>query len=201
MSIEKKISQTDKQDLPIISFDSPQEWRNWLENNYQSIRGIWLRFYKKASGITSLNYTQALDEALCFGWIDGQLKKYDADSYLQKFTPRRAKSNWSKRNIEHIGRLKQEGKMTPSGLKEVEAAIADGRWGKAYDSPISMKIPEDFLIELSKDRNAFAFFEALSKANKYAIAWRLQTAKKAETREKRMKIILEMLTRGEKFHR
>ena len=162
--------------------------------------GIWLRFYKKGSGIVSLNYAAALDEALCFGWIDGQSKSLDENSYLQKFTPRRARSIWSKRNIEHVARLIEEGKMNPSGLKEAEAAKTDGRWQKAYDSPANMEIPEDFLRELSKDKKAFAFYKTLNKANTYAIVWRLQTAKKPDTREKRMKAILEMLSRGEKFH-
>ena len=200
MSNKKKITKTQKTDFPIIFFESQDEWRSWLEQNHNVARGVWLRFYKKGSGITSLNYAQALDEALCYGWIDGQSKTSDEKSYLQKFTQRRARSIWSKRNIEHIARLTEEGKMKPSGLKAAEAAKADGRWDMAYDSPGNMSIPEDFLLELSKDNKAFAFFETLNKANTYAISWRLQTAKKPETREKRMKIILGMLSRGEKFH-
>jgi uncharacterized protein YdeI (YjbR/CyaY-like superfamily) len=200
MSTEKEITKTQKTDFPIIFFESQDEWRSWLEKNHNVDRGVWLRFYKKGSGITSLNYAQALDEALCYGWIDGQSKTSDEKSYLQKFTRRRTRSIWSKRNIEHITRLAEEGKMKPSGLKAAEAAKADGRWDMAYDSPGNMSIPEDFLLELSKDNKAFAFFETLNKANTYAISWRLQTAKKPETREKRMKIILGMLSRGEKFH-
>lgn len=200
MSIEKKITKTDKTDFPVLFFESQDEWRTWLEQNHNNARGVWLRFYKKGSSITSLNYAGALDEALCYGWIDGQSKTSDEKSYLQKFTPRRAKSIWSKRNIEHIARLIKEGKMKPSGLKEAESAKADGRWDRAYDSPGNQSIPEDFLLKLSKDKKALAFFESLNKANTYAITWRLQTAKKPETREKRMKIILEMLSRGEKFH-
>jgi uncharacterized protein YdeI (YjbR/CyaY-like superfamily) len=200
MSIEKKITKTDKTDFPVLFFESQDEWRTWLEQNHNNARGVWLRFYKKGSSITSLNYAGALDEALCYGWIDGQSKTSDEKSYLQKFTPRRAKSIWSKRNIEHIARLIKEGKMKPSGLKEAESAKADGRWDRAYDSPGKQSIPEDFLLKLSKDKKALAFFESLNKANTYAITWRLQTAKKPETREKRMKIILEMLSRGEKFH-
>jgi uncharacterized protein YdeI (YjbR/CyaY-like superfamily) len=200
MSTEKEITKTQKTDFPIIFFESQDEWRSWLEKNHNVDRGVWLRFYKKGSGITSLNYAQALDEALCYGWIDGQSKTSDEKSYLQKFTRRSARSIWSKRNIEHIARLTEEGKMKPSGLKAAEAAKADGRWDMAYDSPGNMSIPEDFLLELSKDNKAFAFFETLNKANTYAISWRLQTAKKPETREKRMKIILGMLSRGEKFH-
>ena len=187
-------------DLPIISFETPDEWNHWLEQNYHTLKGIWLRFYKKGSGVTSITYAQALDEALCYGWIDGQLKGSDEKSYLQRFTPRRARSIWSKRNIEHVARLEKEGRIKPSGLKEIEAAKVDGRWDKAYDSHSNMTIPEDFLLELQKDKTAFAFFETLTKSNKYAIAWRLQTAAKSETRDKRMKTILEMLSKGEKFH-
>jgi len=198
-----------KTDLPVIFFETGQEWRKWLEQNHTDLKGVWLRFYKKGTGKTSLNHDTALDEALCYGWIDGQArlndavgqaKAYDSESYLQKFTPRRPRSIWSKRNIEHVARLEKEGKMQPAGWKEVEAAKTDGRWARAYDSPANMVIPEDFLSELSKDKKALAFFETLNKTNTYAIAWRLQTAKRPETREKRKKLIIEMLARGEKFH-
>lgn len=196
-AVEKNSGKTD---LPVIFFESCQEWRKWLEQNHKDLKGVWLRFYKKGTGKLSLNHDTALYEALCYGWIDGQAKGYDADSYLQKFTPRRPRGSWSKRNIEHVERLEKEGKMQPAGWKEVEAAKADGRWARAYDSPTSMVIPEDFLSELSKDKKALAFFETLNKTNTYAIVWRLQTAKRPETREKRKKNIIEMLARGEKFH-
>jgi uncharacterized protein YdeI (YjbR/CyaY-like superfamily) len=189
-----------KAELPVLPFSTPLKWERWLEKNHAKSDGIWIRLYKKDSGIPSINHAQALEEALCFGWIDGQGKSYDAASYLQKFTPRRARSIWSKRNIEHIARLDKAGKMRPAGWKEVEAAKADGRWERAYDSPANMVMPEDFLKQLSKNKKSVAFFDTLSKTNKYAIAWRLQTAKKTETREKRMKAILEMLRNGEKFH-
>jgi len=197
MSPQKK---TSKDDLPVISFKTSEEWRDWLEQNYQSITGIWLKFYKKDTGVTSITYHEALDEALCYGWIDGQAKPFDNISWIQRFTPRRKRSIWSKRNIENITRLESAGRMKPSGIREVEAAKTDGRWDKAYDSPGNMAIPDDFLNALSEDKNAVAFFETLNKTNRYAIAWRLQTAKKPETREKRIKTILEMLSRGEKFH-
>ena len=155
---------------------------------------------KKATGKPSVNYGAALDEALCYGWIDGQKNKYDNESYLQKFTPRRPRSIWSKRNIEHIERLEKEGKMRSAGRKAVEAAKSDGRWERAYDSPKNMEVPEDFIAELSKNKKALAFFESLNKTNRFAIAWRLQTAKKPETRERRKKVMLEMMERGEKFH-
>lgn len=187
-------------DFPIIAFETQAAWRAWLEQNHPTANGIWIRLYKKDTGIRSINHDGALEEALCYGWIDGQAKKYDEVSYLQKFTPRRARSIWSKRNIEHIARLEREGRMTHSGMKEVEAAKKDGRWDSAYDSPVNMSAPEDLLQALSKDKKALKFYDALNKNNKYAINWRLQTAKKPETRQKRMKAILEMLAREEKFH-
>lgn len=190
---------TDKEPR-IIPFKNLKAWEKWLEKNYNLHEGIWLKFYKKDSGVESIKYPEALDAALCYGWIDGQLKKGDEKFYLQKFSPRRKRSIWSKRNINHVERLEKEGKMKPSGYKEVEAAKADGRWENAYDSPSNMSIPEDFLKRLSKNKKAFAFFESLNKTNKYAIGWRLQTAKKPETREKRIKTIIEMLSKGEKFH-
>ena len=189
-----------KKDPPIKSFRSPQKWETWLAANHASVDGVWLRFFKKDSGKATLTYAEALDVALCYGWIDGQKDKYDVESWLQKFTPRRAKSIWSKRNREHVARLIEENRMQPAGLREVEAAKADGRWDQAYDSPANMEVPEDFLHAVSKDKDAEAFFKTLNKANTYAIAWRLQTAKKPETRARRMGVILDMLARGEKFH-
>jgi len=183
------------------SFETPREWRHWLTKHHATPEGIWLRFFKKASGVKSITYAEALDEALCFGWIDGQLKKCDAESWLQKFTPRRSKSIWSKRNRAHVARLIKEKRMTAAGLKEIEKAKKDGRWERAYDSPKDMQVPADFLRELKKDKRAYAFFQTLNKANTYAIAWRLQTAKKTETREKRMRALLELLAQGEKLHR
>ncbi len=186
--------------LHIISFESPSEWADWLAANHTQPTGIWLRFFKKGSGVTSITYAEALQEALCYGWIDGQANKYDEQSWLQKFTPRRKKSIWSKINTQHVERLIKEKKMKAAGLKEIEAAKQDGRWEQAYDSHKNMTIPEDFLLELEKNSTAKSFFKTLNKTNLYSIAFRLQTAKKPETREKRMKAILEMLSKGEKFH-
>jgi uncharacterized protein YdeI (YjbR/CyaY-like superfamily) len=202
-NIVKRIEENEfmsKTDLPIISFNSPKAWASWLDKNHAKSNGIWLRLFKKDSGVASVTYAEALDEALCYGWIDGQLDKYDEKSWRRKFTPRRPQSVWSRRNIEHVNRLIDAGKMKPAGLKEVKAAKADGRWKRAYDSPSAMQVPKDFRKELSKDKKAKAFFETLNKANTYAIAWRLQTAKRPETRAKRMQAILAMLKRGEKFH-
>jgi uncharacterized protein YdeI (YjbR/CyaY-like superfamily) len=180
-------------------FKSQSEFREWLNKNYDKEDEVWIGIYKKASGKEGINYDQALDEALCFGWIDGIVKKYDEDSYMQRFTPRRPKSNWSKNNVNHIERLTKEGKMMPFGLAAVEAAKKDGRWDAAYHSPANMVMPEDFLAELKKNQKAREFFETLNKANKYYIGYQLQSAKKDETRERRKKKIIKMLEQGKKF--
>ena len=184
----------------IKTFTSQIEWRAWLEKNHTQADGVWLTFFKKDSGKQTFTYAEALDEALCFGWIDGQSKSVDSESWIQKFTPRREKSMWSKRNREHITRLIKEGKMTKAGLLQVESAKKDGRWENAYEGSTNMKVPADFLEELKKDKNAYDFFKTLNRANTYAIAWRLQTAIKPETRERRMKVLLEMLKNKKKIH-
>jgi len=184
----------------IYLFADAKSWREWMEKNHTRPDGIWLRLAKKGSSKMSVTHAQALDEALCFGWIDALAKSYDADTWLLRFTPRRPKSIWSKVNREHVARLIQEKKMTEYGLKEIERAKKDGRWDAAYDSPKTMVIPEDFISELKGDPDAYAFYTTLNRTNTYAIAWRLQTAKKPETRERRKKILLEMLHRHEKLH-
>lgn len=189
-----------KTDVPILSFKSQRDWANWLAKQHAASNGIWLRFFKKDSGVASVTYAEALDEALCYGWIDGRLDPYDEKSWLRRFTPRRPRSPWSKRNIEHVNRLTAAGRMKPAGLQEAEAAKKDGRWDKAYDPQGAMEMPADFLQALAKDKKAKAFFESLNRANRYAIAWRLQTAKRPETRARRMQAILAMLKKGEKFH-
>jgi uncharacterized protein YdeI (YjbR/CyaY-like superfamily) len=186
--------------LEIMRFKSSADYRSWLARNYAHSDGVWLRIYKKGSTAASISYAQALDQSLCFGWIDGQKKPYDEDSWLQKFTPRRPKSGWSKTNTQHAERLVKSGEMTSAGLKAIEAAKLDGRWQAAYDSPGNATPPDDFLRELSKNKKAKGFFETLNKRNTYAIVYRLQTAKKPETRAKRMKMILAMLAKAEKFH-
>ena len=162
--------------------------------------GLLLRIYKKGSGVPSVTYAEALDQALCFGWIDGQKLPFDANSWVQKFTPRRAKSGWSKKNVAHVDRLIREGQMTPAGLKEVEGAKADGRWAAAYDSSTSATVPPEFVKELARNPKAKQFYATLNKTDLYSIAYRLQTAKRPETRIKRIKLIIDMLARGEKFH-
>ena len=162
--------------------------------------GLLLRIYKKDSGVPSVTYAEALDQALCFGWIDGQKLPFDAKSWVQKFSRRRAKSGWSKKNVAHVDRLIREGQMTPAGLKEVQAAKADGRWAAAYDSSATATLPPEFVKELTRNAKARQFYATLNKANLYAIAYRLQTAKRPETKIKRMKLIIDMLARGERFH-
>lgn len=188
-----------KPNYDIIAFKNGPAWRKWLDQNHGKADGVWLRLYKKASNIPTVTYAEALDEALCYGWIDGQGKAYDQESYLQKFTPRRARSMWSKRNIEHVARLQKAGLMTPAGLLEVERAQADGRWQAAYDAPSTMEVPAYFLEELRKHPKAEQFYNTLNKTNKYSIAWRLQTAKTDVTRARRTEKIIAALEAGEKF--
>jgi uncharacterized protein YdeI (YjbR/CyaY-like superfamily) len=190
----------DKSSLNILTFESPAAFRNWLGENHAVSHGIWLRISRKDSGEQTVTYGEALDQALCYGWIDGQKKAHDERSWLQKFTPRRRKSGWSKKNTQHVERLLKSGEMTPAGSKEVEAAKADGRWEASYDSFSKAAIPENFLKELAENKKAKTFFATLNKTNLYSIAYRLQTARKPATREKRIKAIIEMLARGEKFH-
>ena len=200
IDMDNQRTDSQKSDLQIVSFNSPTDFDNWLELNKINTKGIWVRFFKKNSGITTITYDEALDVALCYGWIDGQVKKHDENSYLQKFTPRRPKSMWSKRNVDHITRLDSDGRMKPSGLIEVEKAKKDGRWERAYDSPGKMIVPADFIELLSKNKKAFEFFESLNKTNKYSIGWRLQTAKNPEAREKRIIEIINKMDKREKFH-
>ena len=187
-------------DAPIKAFATPQLWRAWLDKNHTRSNGIWLRIFKKDSKRKTVTYDEALDDALCFGWIDGQMKSLDELSYVQKFTPRRPRSTWSKRNRENVTRLIKEKRMTPAGLQEITAAKKDGRWDAAYDSSKEMSVPDDFLDALKKDKNAYAFYKTLNKANTYAISWRLQTATTPETRARRMKNLLTMLSEGKKLH-
>jgi uncharacterized protein YdeI (YjbR/CyaY-like superfamily) len=186
--------------MRIQSFKTSTEFRHWLEKNHAKPDGLWLRFYKKNSGVTSLSYAEALDQALCYGWIDSQKKPFDDNSWLQKFTPRSTKSKWSKINIQHFDRLSKAGMMTTWGMKAADEARADGRWDSAYSSPKNSSVPEDFLKELRKDKKAKAFFDSLNKANVYSITYRLETAVKPETRARRMKLILEMMSQGKSFH-
>lgn len=181
-------------------FATPEAWETWLAKHYDQPQGIFIKFAKKASGIKSINYDQALEVALCYGWIDGISNSLDETYYLQKFTPRRPKSMWSKRNIGIVDRLTEEGRMQPAGIAAIEAAKADGRWEQAYDSPSNMTIPEDFQEALDSNPKAKAFYQTLNNTNTFAILWRIHTAKKPETRQRRIEKFIAMLSQEEKLH-
>lgn len=184
-------------DLSILPFESKQKFAAWLAKNHDQSAGLWLKLAKKASGIPSVTYAEALDVALCHGWIDGQKGSFDEQYFLQKFTPRRPKSIWSKINVQHVERLIASGEMLPAGLKAVEAARQDGRWAAAYASPKNIVVPADFQAALQKNRKALAFFETLSGSRRFAFLFRIETAKKAETRARRIAQFVEILDRGE----
>ena len=187
-------------DLPVLLFKSQQDWHDWLKENHSRHQGIWLKHAKKSSGKQSVSYGEALEEALCYGWIDSQKQAYDNDYYLQKFTPRGPKSIWSKINVMKVEALTKMGKIQPAGLAVIESAKQDGRWNAAYDSPGASKVPKDFQAALDENPKAKHFFETLNKTNVYAFCWRVQTAKKPETRKARIERFIEMLNRGEKLH-
>ncbi len=189
-----------KPDLPILFFATSAEWEAWLADNYAQDQGVWLKFAKKASGIKSVVYDEALDVALCYGWIDGQSKSLDDMYYLQKFTPRRARSVWSERNVGKVAELAQAGKMKPSGMAAANAAKADGRWEQAYASPATITMPDDFKVALKANPKAKAFYETLNKTNPYAVLWRIYTARKPETRVARIEKLITMLEAGQKLH-
>jgi uncharacterized protein YdeI (YjbR/CyaY-like superfamily) len=187
-------------ELPILAFDGPDAWAAWLEEEHASSKGIWLKLAKKGSGIPSVTYAEALEVALCHGWIDGQKRSHDASAWLQKFTPRGKRSIWSKVNREKALALIESGRMRPAGLEEVERAQRDGRWEAAYDSQSTATMPGDLAEVLEQSPKAKAFFATLDSANRYAILFRVQTAKKAETRVRRIEQLVQMLERGEKIH-
>lgn len=189
-------------ELPTVDVATAEQWEAWLDEHHESSNdGVWLRLRKKAAAPAgALTYTEAVEVAVCFGWIDGQGKPYDDESRVQRFTPRRARSVWSKVNRERAERLIAEGRMRPAGLRAVEAAKGDGRWENAYDPPSRATVPEDFLAALAKNKKAAAFFATLDKRNVYPVVYRLQTAKKPETRARRIAAMIEQFERGEKFH-
>lgn len=185
-------------DLPVVLFTHQKDWEAWLAENFNSSPGLWLRLAKKSAGLQSVTYQEALDTALCYGWIDGQKKSSDEASWLQKFTPRRPKSIWSKINCAKALELIEGGRMKPAGFAAIEQAKADGRWEAAYDSPRTAMPPDDFQKALDLNPEARAFFATLNSQNRYAILFRIQTAKKAETRQKRIAQFIDMLEKHEK---
>jgi uncharacterized protein YdeI (YjbR/CyaY-like superfamily) len=186
--------------LPSIPFASAEEWERWLEDNHAESDGVWIQMAKKGTGIESVRYPEVLDSALCFGWIDARRKSLDDRYFLQRFTPRRSRSNWSRINREKAERLIDEGRMRPAGLSEVERAKADGRWEAAYDGQRAITVPDDLQRELDARPAAKAFFRELSSQNRYAILYRLQDAKKPETRARRLAKFVVMLERGESIY-
>jgi uncharacterized protein YdeI (YjbR/CyaY-like superfamily) len=192
--------ETGKDGKPILQLASPEEWEAWLDAEHASSDGVWLKFAKKGSGVTTVVYAEALDVALCFGWIDSQVKTYDERFYLQKFTPRRSRSRWSKINVEKIEALTKTGRMKAAGLAQVELAKADGRWDAAYSSPANVTEPPDLKRALKANKKAAEFYATLNKSNRYAIVFQLEDAKKPETRERRLAKFIGMLERGEKLY-
>ena len=191
---------TNADNLPIISFATQQEWEAWLTEHHTDTQGLWLKFAKKGTGIASLSYAEALEGALCYGWIDGQKAACDDRYWLQKFTPRRPKSIWSKVNCDKATVLLASSRMHSAGIQQVELAKADGRWEAAYESQSKITVPDDFQRELNNNPKAKEFFATLNSVNRYAILFRIQTAKKAETRSARIQKFIEMLANKQKLH-
>ncbi len=185
---------------PTLSFENQSSWENWLEAHHAEVVGVWLKIAKKEAGIPSVSYAEALESALCYGWIDGQKAALDDQYWRQMFTPRGPKSGWSKINREKAEALIEAGRMQAAGLRQVESARADGRWDAAYESQRSIGVPEDLQAELEKHPEALAFFNTLNSANRYAILYRVTTARKPETRAARITKLVEMLERKEKIH-
>ncbi len=185
-------------DLPVIPFASQEAWEAWLEEHHATSDGLWLKIAKKGSGIDTVSYAEALDTALCYGWIDGQKGSFDDAFWLQRFTPRKARSKWSKVNRGKATRLIEEGRMRPSGLREVERARADGRWDAAYDAQSSATVPDDLRRALERNETAREFFATLNSANRYAILYQIQDAKRPETRARRIEKYVAMLNERRK---
>ena len=187
-------------DLPVLAFPDAQAWEEWLAEHHADAAGVWLKLAKKDSGVPSVSYSAALDVAICFGWIDGQKDKYDEAFWLQRFSPRRNRSKWSAVNRAKALALIEAGRMHSAGQREVDAAQADGRWDAAYASQSKASVPDDLQAALDANPSARAFFEGLNSANRYAILYRIQNVKKAETRARKIAQFVEMLAAGRKIH-
>jgi uncharacterized protein YdeI (YjbR/CyaY-like superfamily) len=186
--------------LPKMAFASPAEWERWLEANHAASEGVWIKIAKKGAPIESVRYPEVLESALCFGWIDGRREALDGQRFLQRFTPRRQRSRWSRINRDKVERLIADGRMRPAGLAEVRRAQADGRWAAAYEGQKKAAVPDDLQRELDARPEAKAFFAGLSSQNRYAILYRLQDAKKPETRARRLAKFVAMLAAGESIY-
>jgi uncharacterized protein YdeI (YjbR/CyaY-like superfamily) len=187
-------------DLPVLLFSTAAELEAWLDDHHAESDGIWLKIAKKGASEPSVTYAEAVELALCFGWIDGQRRGLDEAHFLQRFTPRRPRGRWSKINREKAEALEKAGALRAAGASEVEAAKADGRWEAAYEGSRTAKVPDDLQAELDASPEAAAFFADLDSANRYAIIWRLGEAKKPETRARRLAKFVAMLENGEKLH-
>lgn len=187
-------------DLPELLVPDAEAWHAWLDSHHADHPGVWLVLHKKGGQTTALTYEQALDEALCYGWIDGQIARRDEDSYRQRFTPRRPDSSWSARNVEHVARLTQAGRMQPAGIAAVDAAKARGRWQAAYHGQANMQIPTDLAAALAANPVAAATFDQLDAANRYAIVYRLNAVKRPTIRDRKLAEYVDMLARGESLH-
>lgn len=188
-------------ELPELTVSDAAAWRQWLGQHHQSPTGVWLLLAKKGTTQpTSLTYDQALDEALCFGWIDGQVRPWDERTFRQRFTPRRPRSQWSARNLTIVNQLLAEGRMHPAGVAEVERAKTDGRWDAAYAGQASIEVPADLAAALTAEPKAQAMFDVLTSQNRYAILYRVYNAKRAETRARRIEQFVTMLARGETIY-
>ncbi|WP_167004647.1 YdeI family protein [Comamonas sp. Tr-654] len=187
-------------ELAPILFKSAKAFEAWLKKNHAASEGIWLKIARRGANEPSVTYPEAVEIALCWGWIDGQKKSLDDQHYLQRFTPRRARSVWSKINVEKVQGLIEAGRMQPAGQAQIEAAKADGRWERAYDGARTSTVPEDLQDALEAEPLAKAFFAGLNASNRYAILWRIQTAARAETRARRIEQLVAMLARGETIH-
>ncbi|MCF2537580.1 MULTISPECIES: YdeI/OmpD-associated family protein [Streptomyces] len=188
------------QDLETVAFESAEAFQAWLGENHAVSPGIWLKLRKKAPGVVALDYAQALDVALCYGWIDGQKAAMDDEWWLQRFGPRTARSRWSKINRDKVAALIEQGRMRPPGQAEIDRATADGRWDAAYDSPRTATVPDDLAAALAAEPAAAEFFETLNRTNRFAILYRVQDAKRPETRARRIEKYVTMLAKGEKPH-
>ena len=190
----------EKQGLPIRPFPSQQAWEAWLGEHHATSNGLWLKIAKKGTGIDTVTFAEALDSALCYGWIDGQRGAYDEQYFVQRFTRRQPRSKWSQINREKVAELERQGRMRPAGLAEVERAKQDGRWDAAYASPRNVTVPDDFQRELDRHPAAQAFFETVNKTNRNAILYRIHDAKKPETRARRIATFIAMLEEGKKLY-
>lgn len=187
-------------DLPVIEFPSGDAFEEWLEQEHDRSEGLWVKIAKKGSGIATVSYGEALDVALCFGWIDGQKAAFDETHWLQRFTPRRARSRWSKINCDRVAELAEHGLVRPAGLREIERARADGRWDAAYESQRTATVPDDLRVALDASPAAAEFFATLDSRNRYAVLHRVGDAKKPETRARRIEKFVAMLAEQQKIY-